>query len=734
MIVFFDANGVKTPLSAYEDFCITHKIDGCDEMTFCLDTRHEQYQQLFEECRVLTDDNDWLIKKIDDDKFDCKLNFDFLKTTVYSSYRSETRRLIEVLEEHLPQGWTVEGAGVSSIRRTIEFEFCTDFDVVYECMNTYKVYFVWKIREKRLIVVDPTQMQPTGEYLTSELNLKKLSFKGETTDFATRLYAYGKDGMSIEDAVVDGNRYGLPYVENKAYSDKVVCAYWSDERYTIPENLYADALAKCTTLSYPVRSYECTVVDLAKQNEQYSFLDFSMHKKITLIDIERHIKVEHQIVEYTEYPDETDRNKVTLSCVPETIQSKMSGMSSSFDETVEKIDTSFTQRIAMVTAMLTGAFGSYQYSNGSEMFMMDNPDPAKAQIVWRWNVNGFGKSSTGIDGPYTTALTFDDQFITNVINAMVIRGSLIEADSIQAGSISQSYTDNVLKQSFSAAEGLVQALFNQISQYLSNDDGTGELDVIEKTLTDISETVNGLSAKFTTEYQGGINYVKNSSGLNGLSEDWKYTGTVVTQHRDDTKNSTVSNSCFYLSSADATLSQTIDNIITGKPYTLSLKVKKTSTLLSEIKVIYNGEKQAVIFSSSASSGWEEYSFTIAGIQTPTIEIQASTRNGGLYIADIMLCEGNVVKGWTPAPNEIYTSGVIIDKNGIEVWRSDSTEKTSINNREFAGYYNDEEVFSLNKDETRMKKTTIDGELSVGDLKCIPFENGGESGADITLID
>lgn len=734
MIVFFDANGVKTPLSAYEDFCITHKNDGCDTMTFCLDTRHEQYQQLFEECRVLTDDNDWLIKKIDDDKMDCELNFDFLKTTVYSAYRSETRSLTEVLEDHLPQGWTVEGANVSSIRRTIEFDLCTDFDVVYECMNTYKVYFIWKIREKRLIVVDPTQMQPTGEYLTSELNLKKLSFKGETTEFATRLYAYGKDGMTMEEAIVNGSRYGLPYVENKEYADKVVCAYWNDDRYTVPESLYADALAKISTLSYPVRSYECTVVDLAKQNEEYSFLDFSMHKKITLIDIERHIKVEHQIVEYKEYPDETDRNKVTLSCVPETIQSKMSGMSSSFDETVEKIDTSFTQRIAMVTAMMTGAFGSYQYSNGSELFMMDNPDPAQAQIVWRWNVNGFGKSSTGIDGPYTTALTFDDQFITNVINAMVIRGSLIEADSIQAGSISQSYTNDVLEQSFTAAEGLVQSLFTQINNYLSNEDGTGELDVIEKTLTDISETVNGLSAKFTTEYQGGINYVQNSSGLNGLSDDWEYSGTVIAQHSDDTKNSTTSNSCFCLSSADSTLSQTIDNIIVGKTYTLSMKVKKTSTLLSEIKAIYNGENQAVIFSSSATSGWEEYSITITDIQTPTIEIQASTRNGGLYIADIMLCEGNVVKGWTPAPNEIYTSGVTIDKNGIEVWRSDSTEKTVINNREFAGYYNEEEVFSLNKDETRMKKTTIDGELSVGDLKCIPFESGSESGGNITLLD
>ena len=48
MIAFFDKDGVKTPLSAYEDFCVTHKIDGCDEMSFCIDTKHEQYMLLFD--------------------------------------------------------------------------------------------------------------------------------------------------------------------------------------------------------------------------------------------------------------------------------------------------------------------------------------------------------------------------------------------------------------------------------------------------------------------------------------------------------------------------------------------------------------------------------------------------------------------------------------------------------------------------------------------------------------
>lgn len=738
MIRFTSASGEQFPISGYTDFHITHKLDGCDKMSFCVDTRHEQYSMLQEECTITTDGNEWLIKKIDDDKIDCELNFDFAKTQVYYQYRSETRSLTEVLEDHLPEGWTIEGANVSSIRRTIEFDACTDYDVIYACMAKYSVYFVWKIREKRLIVYSPAKMQPTGEYLTSELNLKSLSFKGSSTDFATRLYCYGANGMTLEKAQVDdgsgGMRdHGLTYVENHEYAEKLVCAYWVDERYTDPTSMYLDALDKLTTLSTPVRSYECKVRDLAKKDPRYSFLDFAMHKKISLIDVERHITVEHQICEYDEWPDEADENTVTLSCVPETIQMSIQKVSSNNTSEIEQVQTTLDQRIMMATAMLTGAFGGQIYTKDGEIFIMDSPDPASAMVVWRWNINGFGKSSTGIDGPYTSALTFDDTFITNVINAMVIRGSLIEAGSVTAATISQSYTDGVLEQSYTAAEGLVEYMAKQLTDYLTNEDGTGQLDMIQETITQIQQTVEGLKLNFSDAYRGGINYVANSSGLNGVSNDWEYTGTVVAVQNDDTKNSTVSNSSFRLSES-ATLKQAIDNIVVGTSYSISLKVKKSEGLLSTIKVIYNGDAEAIIFSSSDACGWTEFTAVIPSVQSPTISIEMTTRSSYLYVADLMICEGTVPKSWTPAPNEIYTSGTTIDKNGIEVFRSDTTEKTVITNREFAGYYNDEKIFTVNKDETQMKKTVIDGDLTVGDCKFIPYDGSTESGLNIALID
>lgn len=729
MITFFDASGNPVPLEDYEDFYVKHVLDGMDTMSFCLDTHHEKYPLLYEEAKVIGGGNEWIIKKIDDDKIDCELDFDFLKTTVYQNYKSETATLQTVLEAHLPSPWTILGANVSSISRTISFDFCTDFDVIYHCMSVYKVYFVWDIPRKRLTVVNPDLMQPTGEYVTSELNLKSLSFKGDTTEFATRLYAFGADGMTLEEAVIDGARYGLKYVENKNYCDKTVCAYWSDERYTVPESLYEDAVEKLNTLAFPVRSYECNVVDLAKQSDEYAFLNISMHKKVTLIDIDRSIRVEHQVVEYTEFPDESHRNKIVLSCVPEDINTAIQSAISNATEQNESTQTSYSDRIMMVTAMLTSAFGGYVFTNGSEIFLMDDENPAAAQVVWRWNINGFGKSSTGIDGPYTTALTFDDHFITSVIDAMVIRGELIEAGSVQASSISQSYTDDVLSQSFSAAEGLVEFMAQQINHFLTNDDGTGRLDVIDTTIADIQATIDGLTVSISNAYAGGINYVHNSSGLNGVSDDWTATGTVVTLQNDDTKNSTVANSCFRLS-ANASLSQVVENLIAGTSYTISVKVKQTAAYLGRIGVTYNGNKTVYVYASSSTSGWTEYALTLADVQSSTLEIKAETSGSYLYFADLMVCEGTVAKAWTPAPYEIYTTYTKIDENGVQVWRSDSEERTAMTNTEFAGYYNENEVFSLNKDETRIGKAVVNGDLTVGGTKFIPTS----SGMNITILD
>ena len=99
----------------------------------------------------------------------------------------------------------------------------------------------------------------------------------------------------------------------------------------------------------------------------------------------------------------------------------------------------------------------------------------------------------------------------------------------------------------------------------------------------------------------------------------------------------------------------------------------------------------------------------------------------------MLTEGETVHKWTPAPNEIYTEEVKIDRRGIEVSNTKSSQRTVITNTEFSGYYNNEKIFTLNKDETQTKKTTVDGELTVGKTKFVPMPTASQ-GLNIVILD
>ena len=150
-------------------------------------------------------------------------------------------------------------------------------------------------------------------------------------------------------------------------------------------------------------------------------------------------------------------------------------------------------------------------------------------------------------------------------------------------------------------------------------------------------------------------------------------------------------------------------------------------------VTYNGNKTAYLFNKSTAFDWTDFTVTLTDVTDPTLRVYCYCRNASIYLADIMITEGAIPRKWTPAPNEIYTQEVKIDKRGIEVSNSASSQRTVITNTEFAGYYNDEVIFTLNKDETQTKKTTVDGDLTVGKTKFVPMPIASD-GLNIVILD
>ena len=429
------------------------------------------------------------------------------------------------------------------------------------------------------------------------------------------------------------------------------------------------------------------------------------------------------------------------------------------ESTVGRFPKLLQTAIGKATGLITGQSGGYVVINTDsesgqpyELLILDAPSIDEAVNVWRWNVGGLGFSHNGYNGPYETAITADGQIVADFITSGSLVANIIKAGVIQSQDGS-SYWDlesgEVVLRAYVSTDEFAEksAYFQQnvdgLNSYVANltetmesvstEQGTLEkrLQSSESRLSQLQHTVNGLSVTMQEQYIGGINYVQNSSGLNGITDDWSYSGTVKTETSTDTQNNTVSDSCFVLG-AYSSLSQYIRGVVPGA-YTISVRAKKTSTMSAYFYVTYNGNKTKYLFSKSTAFDWTDFTVTLTDVTDPTLRIYCYCRDASVYLADIMITEGAIPRKWTPAPNEIYTQEVKIDKRGIEVSNKASSQRTVITNTEFAGYYNDEVIFTLNKDETQTKKTTVDGELTVGKTKFVPMPTASD-GLNIVILD
>ena len=391
--------------------------------------------------------------------------------------------------------------------------------------------------------------------------------------------------------------------------------------------------------------------------------------------------------------------------------------------------------IANATSLITGHSGGYVVLNPAEkpqeILILDAPTLEEAVNVWRWNSGGLGYSSTGYNGEYALAMTMDGAIVADFINAGILNGALLQADSVQSSSISQHYKAEITNEIGEATSSVEQAFIAADEHLLSVIKGIetvfyGDVETLETTISTLEQKIDSLTLSYTTKTTGGINNIRNSSGLNGVSDDWSYTGSVVAQQTADAVNNTDSGSMFRL--RVGTLLQEI-TVLQGKEYTLTFKAKRGTANRCYV-LINNGGNDSFIFDEQAiNNAWEEHSltFTAAG---NTVTLTAGTTGYYLYVADFMLAEGSQKQNWTPAPNEIYTENVKIDRRGINITNSESSTETIIDHTQFAVKHAGAVVLTVNKDLTTLRKTEITDELTVGKGKFVPQS----AGLDVVLLD
>lgn len=99
----------------------------------------------------------------------------------------------------------------------------------------------------------------------------------------------------------------------------------------------------------------------------------------------------------------------------------------------EQIPNAKQEAIEKATELLTEFNGGYVVKKNGELFISDNEDIDKAQHIWRWNINGLGYSSTGIDGPYGLAMTMDGKIVADFITAGTMSAERINGGILKLG-------------------------------------------------------------------------------------------------------------------------------------------------------------------------------------------------------------------------------------------------------------------------------------------------------------
>lgn len=141
--------------------------------------------------------------------------------------------------------------------------------------------------------------------------------------------------------------------------------------------------------------------------------------------------------------------KARLSTTIAEIDSKSDSYYSDLFDQAANNKTFLQSAIEHASELLKGAYGGHivigTNTDGqpNEIYAMDTDDVSTAKKVLRFNMNGIGGSTTGINGEYNVAMLTDGQINATRITFGEMNGNLIKANSVVIGALDEEVTNKI---------------------------------------------------------------------------------------------------------------------------------------------------------------------------------------------------------------------------------------------------------------------------------------------------
>ncbi|WLD92638.1 phage tail protein [Alkalihalobacillus sp. AL-G] len=222
-------------------------------------------------------------------------------------------------------GWNVGTIEVDTDRNlVIESGVTNRLKLLREVADIWGGTLIFDSKELKVSLIENSFPDP-GIGIIYRKNLKSIKASYDTQDLITRLYPYGKNDMTIEDA-----NDGVPYIENYQYTKQVRVRSFKDGRFTNPFHLKEKAESILSKLSVPRASYRATAADLSNMTG-LEHEAFDLGAMVMVHDEEMEINLKTQIVKWSYDVLEPWNTELELS----TVQPGLEDLLKSVTETTE---------------------------------------------------------------------------------------------------------------------------------------------------------------------------------------------------------------------------------------------------------------------------------------------------------------------------------------------------------------------------------------------------------------
>lgn len=277
-------------------------------------------------------------------------------------------------------------------------------------------------------------------------NLRDITCEEDWDNVVTQLMPVGKDGILLDAVDPDASLYVTSDIEYDIPYTKTV----SFTQDGVSEDDYKDAEGNLDQAAYD----QALVNDLLEQAYQYVNENCVPHVNYTLkanlekitdigdvvrvIDSRLGVNIMTNVIAYDydcilkKYREiEFGNFKQTLAGFASSVNATIS---STVSEQVGTVQAVLSQELQQATDQILGVAGeSFVIYDGNQILIVDRLPKESAVNAIRLNSAGIGFSSTGANGPFTSAWTIDGTLNMQAINVINLTASLIKGGILKLG-------------------------------------------------------------------------------------------------------------------------------------------------------------------------------------------------------------------------------------------------------------------------------------------------------------